>query len=240
MSLREFPACQASSGACPEATAIQVARIGRRAPQSESWLIRDVSLVIEPGQRLAVRGATGAGKTVLLRALALLDPLDAGSIHWQGRAVRGEAVPAYRRQMIYLHQKPALLDASVEENLRYPFTLRAHREKRFEREKVLELLEVLGRSEAFLARSSRDLSGGEAQLVSLIRAVQLDPAVLLLDEPTASLDQVTVLAVEELLERWFDAGDGKRTLIWVSHDHDQARRVAGRRLHMDAGRLETE
>jgi putative ABC transport system ATP-binding protein len=219
-------------------SAIEAKGIGRRQPNAEGWLIRDVSLVVDPGDRLAILGTTGAGKTVLLRALALLDSLDAGSIHWQGRAVRGDVVPAYRTQVVYLHQRPALWDGSVEDNLRHPFTLKAHRGKRFDRERTVELLEGLGRSGAFLARSSRDLSGGEAQLVALLRAVQLDPAVLLLDEPTAALDTATAQAVEVLLDRWFAAGRGGRALVWVSHDLDQASRVASRRLHMRSGRLE--
>jgi putative ABC transport system ATP-binding protein len=221
-------------------SAVEVSGIGRRVPKGDGWLIRDVSFVINPGQRLAVLGTTGAGKTVLLRALALLDPLDAGSIRWRGGTIRGRSVPAYRTQVLYLHQRPALLDGSVEDNLRLPFTLKAYRGRRFDRERILQLLEGLGRSAAFLDRSSRDLSGGEAQIVALLRAVQLDPAIFLLDEPTASLDNVTARAVEGLLDRWFAAGQGERALVWVSHDLDQARRVAGRCLYMRSGRLEPE
>lgn len=222
------------------ATVIEVRGIGRRDPKGGGWLIRDVSLAVNRGERLAVLGTTGAGKTVLLRSLALLDPLDSGSIRWRGRDVRGEDVPAYRTRVIYLHQRPALLDGSVEDNLRHPFTLRAHRDKRFDRGRVLGLLGSLGRGAAFLEKSNRDLSGGEAQVVALLRAVQLDPAVLLLDEPTASLDAATARAVERLIDQWFAAGPepGGRALVWVSHDLDQARRVGGRELHMRAGRLE--
>ncbi len=221
-------------------SALQVRGIGRRDPKSGGWLIRDVSFAIDRGERLAILGSTGAGKTVLLRSLARLDPLDAGSICWRGREVRGESVPVYRTQVVYLHQRPALLDGSVEENLRYPFTLMVHQGRRFNRERVLELLESLGRGSTFLDKSNRDLSGGEVQIVALLRAVQLDPAVLLLDEPTASLDTVTALAAESLIDRWFGAGAGDRALVWVSHDLEQARRVSNRTLQMLSGHLETE
>ena len=221
-------------------SAVEVKGIGRRDPKGDGWLIRNVSFVVNPGDRLAVVGATGAGKTVLLRTLALLDPLHNGSIHWRGRAIRGEAVPAYRAQVVYLHQRPALFDGSVEQNLRHPFTLRVHHGRRFDRERAVELLADLGRSATFLGKSSRDLSGGEAQIVALLRAVQLDPAVLLLDEPTASLDKGTAQAVEALLDRWFAAGHGDRALVWVSHDLDQADRVTSRQLRMRAGHLESE
>jgi putative ABC transport system ATP-binding protein len=222
------------------ASHVEVKGIGRRDPNGEAWLIRDVSFVVNPGDRLTVLGATGAGKTVLLRALSLLDPLHTGSIHWRGRAVQGDAVPAYRTQVVYLHQRPALFDGSVEDNLRHPFTLRMHHGRRFDQERAVELLNNLGRPATFLAKSVRDLSGGEAQIVALLRAVQLDPAILLLDEPTASLDNVTARDVERLLDLWFAAGHGGRSLVWVSHDVGQADRVASRRLLMRAGRLESE
>jgi putative ABC transport system ATP-binding protein len=220
--------------------ALQVRGIGRRDPNGEDWLIRDVSFVLEPGERLAVLGATGAGKTVLLRALALLDPLHAGSIQWRGHAVRDEAVPSYRTQVVYLHQRPSLLDATVEDNLQHPYSFRANRGRRFDRERVLQLLEGLGRPATFLEKSSRDLSGGEAQIVALLRAVQLDPAILLLDEPTASLDSATARAVEGLIDHWFADGRGDRAFAWVSHDLDQASRLTDRILYMRYGLMESE
>jgi putative ABC transport system ATP-binding protein len=131
-----------------------------------------------------------------------------------------------------------LLEGTVEDNLRQPFSFQVHHGRDFDRDRVLELLDALGRGDGFLDTSCRDLSGGEAQLVALVRAVQLDPAVLLLDEPTASLDQATARAAEGLVDRWFAAGKGGRALVWVSHDRDQARRVAGRSLHLRSGRLE--
>jgi putative ABC transport system ATP-binding protein len=220
--------------------AIQVAGIGRRDPKGDGWLIRDIRFDLNFGDRLGVLGPSGAGKTVLMRAIAMLDPLDAGSIQWQGHAVRGEAVPTYRKQVIYLHQRSALWDGSVEDNLRYPYTLKTHVGESFDREKAVELLHDLGREPAFLAKSSRDLSGGEAQIVALVRAVQLEPVVLLLDEPTASLDPDTARAVEGLLDRWLTARGHERALVWVSHDWNQTLRVTTRRLTLRSGQIEPE
>jgi putative ABC transport system ATP-binding protein len=222
--------------------AIEAANLGRHDRKSGSggWLIRGVSVAVGFGERLGVLGPSGAGKTVLLRAIALLDPLDEGSIRWDGRDVRGEAAPDYRKRVIYLHQRPALLEGTVDDNLRHPYTLRAHRDRAFDRRLAEDLLARLGREPGFLAKSSRDLSGGESQLVGLIRALQLEPAVLLLDEPTASLDPATTRAVEGLLDDWLAAEPDRRALVWVSHDADQARRMTGRRVHLRAGRLESE
>ena len=219
---------------------IEAIGIGRRNPKADGWLIRDVNLVLNAGERVGILGPSGAGKTVLLRALARLDPIEPGSIRWQGRAIEGESVPSYRSQVIYLHQKPALLDGSVEENLRLPYTLKTHQARRFDADRILGHLARVGRDHRFLEKASRDLSGGESQIVGLLRAIQLDPAVLLLDEPTAALDSATARAVEKLLEDWRAAGPYPRAWVWVSHDREQAIRMTDRRLLLRAGVLEDE
>jgi putative ABC transport system ATP-binding protein len=217
--------------------ALEACGIGRRHPKNEGWLIRDVSLTLGPGDRLAIRGPSGAGKTVLLRALALLDPLDAGAIYWNGKPVRSELIPSFRSQVIYLHQRPALFEGSVCANLERPYTLKAFRGKRFDRDRVVDLLKGLGRDVSFLEKTAGDLSGGEAQIVALLRAIQLGPTMLLLDEPTASLDGHAMQAIEQLIDRWFDELPGERAFVWISHDPEQARRVAGRTLQIDSGQM---
>ena len=217
--------------------ALEACGLGRRHPGGAGWLLEDACLVVPPGDRLAIVGPSGAGKTVLLRALAMLDPLDAGAIRWRGRSIAGDEVPSFRKEVVYLHQRPALLDGTVEADLRHPFSLKAHRDKRYDGERALGLLGRLGRDASFLAKSSRDLSGGEAQVVALLRSILLDPAILLLDEPTASIDGDAARVVEGLVDRWLAEGRGERALIWVSHDLDQARRMAGRALAMQSGRL---
>jgi putative ABC transport system ATP-binding protein len=187
---------------------------------------------------LAVIGPSGAGKTLLLRALALLDPIDEGTIHWKSQGVSGNAVPAYRSEVIYLHQRPSLFEGSVETNLRRPFGLKLNQGRSFDTGRIIDLLERIGRTASFLDKSSRDLSGGEAQIVALLRALQFDPSILLLDEPTTSLDESTALTIEELLLRWLSEAPAERAFLWVSHDSDQVRRVADRCLRMQCGRLE--
>jgi putative ABC transport system ATP-binding protein len=221
----------------PVRPAIEVIDIGRRDPKTDSWLIRDVSFAVNPGDRLGILGSSGAGKTVLLRALAMLDPLDAGTIHWNGRLIRGDDVPAYRKQVIYLHQRPALFEGSVEDNLRYPFTLKTHDGKAFDRGRAIDFLASMGRDVAFLNKSSRDLSGGEAQIVAFARAIQLDPLVLLFDEPTTALDRPTALSLEAVIERWQAERPRERALVWVGHDREQTLRMTARTITLHAGHL---
>jgi putative ABC transport system ATP-binding protein len=204
------------------------------------WLVRGVCLEVRAGDRLALTGPSGSGKTILLRALAYLDPHDEGNIEWNGRPLRAEAIPAYRKEVVYLHQRPALFEGTVEDNLKYPFTLKSHRGKRFDRSRALSIIKTLERDSAFLEKSSRDLSGGEAQIVALIRSLQLDPTIMLLDEPTASLDRATAETVEGLLDRWQREVPGERRFIWVSHDPGQAERMSARRLRMQLGEIHAE
>jgi putative ABC transport system ATP-binding protein len=211
--------------------------IGRREANNDHWLLRDIAINIERGSRLAVVGPTGSGKTLLLRTLARLDPIDVGEILWKGESFHGDAIPQFRQQAIYLHQRPALVEGTVEENLRLPFALRCHRQNEFSRATVLSLLAHVNRTENFLERSSRDLSGGEAQIVALLRAVQLRPTMLLLDEPTAALDDESTQMIEQLVSGWFEESPSERAFVWVSHNKRQVARVAGRVMAMSEGRL---
>jgi putative ABC transport system ATP-binding protein len=192
------------------------------------------------GSRIAVVGPTGSGKTLLMRALANLDSIDAGKILWRSETIQGNAIPHFRQQAIYLQQRATLIDGTVEENLRLPFTFRSHHQREYSRQTILPLLAQVNRTESFLDRSSRELSGGEAQIVALIRAVQLEPSLLLLYEPTAALDEESTLMVEELIDRWFAELPTKRAFVWVSHNKEQVASVANQVVTMNQGQLTGE
>lgn len=209
----------------------------RRDPARNVILLHPTTFALAAGQRAVVTGPSGSGKSVFLRALALLDPVDDGVIQWRGQPVARGGIPSYRRRVAYIAQRPAMLDGSVEDNLRYPFSLKVYRDVRFDRERVVELARRAGREADFLDKSASDLSGGEAQIAALIRVLQVDPDILLLDEPTASLDPASALEIEALVDAWFNDGRGERASIWVSHDPAQAKRVGERQLVMTAGVL---
>jgi putative ABC transport system ATP-binding protein len=216
---------------------LEASHVGRRAPDRQKWLLREISLQIDAGARLAIVGPSGSGKSLLLRALALLDPLDEGAITWQGAPAGSKGVPDYRRQVMYLPQQPALFEGDVEENLKQPFALKIHAAARYEKQRVLEFLGDVGRPPDFLQKRVNELSGGERQIVVLIRAMQLNPHILLLDEPTASLDVDAKKAVEQLLERWISDGDEDRAIVQVSHDAGQVDRMATLVFEMEGGFL---
>lgn len=219
-------------------TILRASNLGRRDPKSAKWLIEDLSLSIAPGECLAVSGPTGAGKTVLLRALAMLDLLETGTIAFQEVAVPPHRAPWFRSHVMYLHQRPVLFPGLVQDNLEVPFRMSAHSSKQLDSQRLLVLLGQLKLSPDFLEKRHCDLSGGERQIACLLRAISLDPAILLLDEPTASLDPASTALVEKLLESWrIDSGQA-RAVIWVAHDPAQVSRVSTRRMQISSGKQE--
>lgn len=216
---------------------VEARGLTRRDAQRGQILLHPTDFALEAGQRVVLTGPSGSGKSVFLRALALLDPTDGGTLLWHGEPVGRARIPSYRRHIAYLRQRPALIDGTVEDNLRYPWSFAAYRGSAFDAARATSLLEAAGRGGDFLARDTSELSGGEAQIVALVRVLQLDPEALLLDEPTASLDPESARTVEALIAHWFAHERAARATVWVSHDPAQARRVGERHLTMRAGVL---
>lgn len=190
-----------------------------------------LDLELAAGDRLGLVAPSGAGKTLLLRTLALLDPPQAGRFNLLGRPPAGWGLPRWRAMVSYLAQRPVAAGGTVETNLRAPWRFREHRgQVGWSHERITSWLEALGHDPSFLRYDAERLSGGELQLLALLRVLQFDPTVLLLDEPTASLDGATTAAVEALLIAWLAAGP--RAAVLISHDGDQIERFATRTLEL--------
>ncbi|KVR10356.1 ABC transporter ATP-binding protein [Burkholderia ubonensis] len=211
--------------------------VTRRDARSGKILLAPTDFSLPAGARVAITGPSGSGKSVLLRALALLDPLDGGRVLWRGRPIRRSAIPRYRRSAAYLRQRPAQTDGTVESQLRYPYSLAVYRDLTFDRARAEQLAARAGRGADFLDKRASELSGGEAQIAALLRVLQLDPDVLLLDEPTSALDPDSTRAIEALVGAWFDAAPDARAYLWISHDPAQAARIGTLRVTMQAGVL---
>ncbi|GIW79175.1 MAG: ABC transporter ATP-binding protein [Gemmatales bacterium] len=210
--------------------------MGRRDPVSGRWLLRDIDLSIVRGDRIVLAGPNGSGKTLLLRSLCLLDPIDSGEILWHGRPPRN--IPQFRRCVVYLHQRPVVSEGTVEDNLRWFFSFKVNRNLRFDRSLITEYLRQFRLDDRFLHKPASLLSGGETQLLALLRALSLQPEILLLDEPTAALDVETVPLFERFVFQWQREANG--ATVWVSHTSEQIKRVAGRVLHMENGTITRE
>lgn len=207
---------------------LEVRSLGRRVGERQLW--SQLSFSLTAGERLAVVAPSGAGKTLLMRTLALLDPLQNGELWLLGRSPAAFGLPCWRSRVCYLAQRPVSFAGTVEENLRMVFRYAIHRPRAWQPQQLIGWLERLGRDRSFLGLEAERLSGGESQLLALVRALQLEPSVLLLDEPTASLDATTTAAVEELLALWL--AEGERACLITSHDGEQIRRFASRELKL--------
>lgn len=185
--------------------------------------LSDVSLTIAPGERVALVGANGCGKSTLLRLLhGLLRP-SAGQL---------QATPASEQAMLF--QRPHLMRMTVQGNIALGLWLRG---TAWSDAKALALQALARVGLVELAqRNARQLSGGQQQRVAMARAWALEPKVLLLDEPTASLDPHAKREVEALMEE-FAASAPDMTLVFASHNLGQVKRLARRVIYLEQGRL---
>jgi thiamine transport system ATP-binding protein len=194
--------------------------------------VDEVSLVLDPGQVLAVLGPSGCGKSTLLRAVAGLEPLTSGSIFWADADLAG--VPTHKRGFALMFQDGQLFaHLTVARNVAYALRLRRTPSARVAA-RVRELLDLVGLA-GYDDRLPGTLSGGERQRVALARALAVEPRLILLDEPLSALDAT-------LRERL--AGDLRSilhaagtTALLVTHDHEEAFALADRLAVMRDGRV---
>ena len=191
-------------------------------------LIDNVDLTLKAGLCTVIMGANGAGKSLFLRLLhGLLTPTS-GAIQWGNTRVNS----AVRQRQAMVFQRPVLLRRSVKANLRFALGLRQGGPNQPAR-RLEQLLELAGLSAA-ANRPARVLSAGEQQRLALVRALSLEPEVLFLDEPTASLDPAAVVAIESLIRTAHHQG---AKIILVTHDIGQARRIADEVVFVHRGQI---
>lgn len=191
-------------------------------------LIDGLSFRVRAGRRTVLIGPNGAGKSLALRLLHGLIMPDEGRVIWRADA----AGHAARDRQAMVFQKPVLLRRSVAANLRFALKV-AGVERRARAGRLAEGLDIAGLSE-MAHRPARVLSGGEQQRLALARALICRPAVLFLDEPTASLDPAATAQIEALIHK---AHFNDVTVVMVTHDQGQARRIADDIVFLQSGRV---
>jgi putative ABC transport system ATP-binding protein len=182
-----------------------------------------------PEGTTAIVGPSGAGKSTLLRLLNRLADPDRGEVDYRGRPLDSYEPLALRREVALVPQLPALLEGTVESNLRYAAELAG---EPLDRDRTLALA---GLDPSFAARDVAKLSVGEQQRAMLGRALAQRPAVLLLDEPTSALDHAARDTIEAALAEL--RRELEISIILVSHDPEQARRLSDWVLRLESGRL---
>jgi tungstate transport system ATP-binding protein len=189
-------------------------------------ILDDITLTITAGPPTLLIGPNGSGKTTLLRAAMGLVPLSGGRMTWGGQEIAAPTKGAI------VFQRPTMLRRTAAANVHYALAAaevpRAQRHDRTAALLTLVGLDKLG------DRPARRLSGGEQQRLALARALARDPAVLFLDEPSASLDPYATKAIEDIVHSVSARGV---KVIMATHDLGQARRLAGDIVLLNRGRL---
>jgi putative ABC transport system ATP-binding protein len=175
-----------------------------------------------------VAGPSGAGKSTLLRLCNRLEVPSAGIVRHRGTDVSARDPLGLRREIAMVFQRPVTFAGTVHDNLR-------EADRDCDEARAAELLERSGLDASFLGRDAGELSGGEAQRACLARALATDPRVLLMDEPTSSLDGKATAVLEGLARQLVDDGT---PVVWVTHSEEQLRRLADHVVLLAGGRAD--
>ncbi len=205
---------------------IELKEVWFRYPRSREWALRGVNLEIRQGEVLALVGPNGSGKTTILKLAGGLYRPSRGEVTFWGSNIwemNGSKRLELRRMVVYVHEKPILLRGTALDNVAFAPLLRGvPREEAVRRAE--ELLRSSGSSH-LLGKDRSEMSAGEAQVVSILRAVAAGPRILLLDEPTAHLDREKRGILTDLIGKLRSEGMG---IAIATHDHLLALRTADR------------
>jgi putative ABC transport system ATP-binding protein len=194
-------------------------------------LTDDINVQVQVGEVVAVVGPSGSGKSSFLRLLNRLDEPTGGTVRLNGEDYRKLAPQELRRRVSMVMQTAYLFPGTVAENVAYGPRQRG---QRLLAEQTDALLQRVGLS-GYQERDASNLSGGEAQRVSIARTMANAPEILLLDEPTSALDEDSARGVEDLV---LDIIRERRmTCVIVTHNNAQARRIAQRTMIIQDGKL---
>jgi D-methionine transport system ATP-binding protein len=199
-------------------------------------ILQDISFEVFEGDRIAIVGPTGAGKSYLLRLLNRLCEPTNGKIYFDNRDYRQIAARSLRESVILVSQEPKLLGMSVREALAYPLILRNLPKPQIQ-QRLSYWMQQLHIPEEWLTRTEAQLSTGQKQLVNLTRGLVIQPKILLLDEPTSNLDLGTASRITEVLNQLYEKH--QTTILMVNHQLNIAQMFCTRLLYLQQGRLIT-
>jgi putative ABC transport system ATP-binding protein len=203
--------------------------------RNQQLVLNGVQMSVGAGEVVCLLGPSGSGKSSLLRCINRLTEPPPATVFLSDTDVTTIDVLALRRQVGMVFQKVSLFPGTVAQNVAYGATLQS---RSLSAPGIKRLLALADLPPDFAEQDSKSLSGGEAQRVAIARALATEPAALLLDEPTSALDPAATRHVEEtMLKLRQELG---LTLLWVTHQPEQARRIADRIYLLVAGQVKEE
>lgn len=198
------------------------------------WVLKNINLTINEGERVVIVGESGTGKSTLLRCINYLEKPTSGTISYEGNLVTGKNLRMYRQKVGMVFQSNNLFDnLTVLENIILaPLKLNKGKTKDLiqEADILLKKLDMYDKRDVYPS----SLSGGQKQRIAIIRTLMMKPKVILFDEPTSALDPTKVAEVQNLMLKLSDDGI---TLIIVTHEPTFMSKVATKIVYMDDGRI---
>lgn len=213
---------------------MELREVSLTASIGSSYLIKNISFSLNKGDRLALVGASGAGKTSLLRLLNNLSSPSTGSIYFENQNLNRIPATQLRTQVVLMLQEPKLLGMTVKEAIAYPLTLQKLPNLEIQ-QRLTTWIDTLRISEDWLDRNELQLSLGQRQLVAIARALVMQPKLLLLDEPTSALDLGIADRLIEILNKL--SRECHTSIVMVNHHLELVQKFADRVLYLDRGQL---
>lgn len=216
------------------ASILKVKNVSLQATIGSGFLLQNVTFEVLSGQKVGVVGASGSGKTSLLRLLNRLTEPTKGIIYFQKSSLAALSSISLRNQIVLVPQEPKLLRMKVIDALRYPLHLQQLSQSEIN-QRIETWSNLLHISDKWLNKTELQLSLGQRQLIAIARALVMQPKILLLDEPTSALDMGSATHLLEILN---DLSLSQNlTLIMVNHQLDLIKNFCDRILYLNAGKL---
>lgn len=202
------------------------------------WLNQNtpaMTFSLNKNEKLALIGPSGIGKSRLLKSLSGLDDASIQQNAAKNSILSFQEAPG---AVAYIHQRAHFIPGTVEDNLKWPYQFKQHHSEKYNRDQIIQWIKELGLPESILSKSATTLSGGEGQILHLLRSLQFHPRILFLDEPTSSLDPQRALLVESFLNSWIQKHQAQMVLI--SHNEEQTKRWASKVIIMNENGISTQ
>ena len=211
---------------------LKLVQVSFQSSVDSSYLLQDISCEFFSGDKLAIVGASGAGKTSLLRLLNRLISPTEGEMYFAATAFEDYSPVKLRQQIVLVPQEPKLLGMTVQDTLAYPLKLQRSPETEI-RQRIETWTKALRIPEAWFNCNELQLSVGQRQLVAIARGLIMEPKILLLDEPTSALDIGTATQVLNILNNLAP----ETTIAIVTHQLELVEKFASRILYLQQGKL---